>query len=147
MARRARRDMNPTPSQLANIREVIRKTAAHYARRLSPECVEDLVQEVLLRLWKFRAEEKLRDSPAYVNRVAHNTTIDMLRRYGAEKRRVVRIEKVDTGFLPWQSPHTPEQILIAREEAEQALEENRTIRTRVMRMMRQLTIHVREERI
>jgi DNA-directed RNA polymerase specialized sigma24 family protein len=69
-----RHDMAPTPAQLAAIRRSITATAARFGRRLSPECVEDLVQEVFLGLWKSRAEEKLHCLP-YVRRVAANVTV------------------------------------------------------------------------
>ena len=70
-----RRDMATTPAHLAAIRRTVTATAARFGRRLSPECIEDLVQEVFLGLWKSRAEEKLHYLP-YVRRVAANVTVD-----------------------------------------------------------------------
>jgi DNA-directed RNA polymerase specialized sigma24 family protein len=81
-----RRDMAPTPAHLAAIRRSITTTAARFGRRLLAECIEDLVQEVLLGLWKSKAEDKL-DCLPYVRRVAANVTVDLLRRQGAQKRR------------------------------------------------------------
>src|SRR6478752_1764979 len=81
-----RRDMAPAPEHLTAIRRAVTTTAARFGRRLSPECIEDLMQEVLLGLWKSRAEDKL-DCLPYVRRVAANVTVDLLRREGAQKRR------------------------------------------------------------
>jgi DNA-directed RNA polymerase specialized sigma24 family protein len=78
-----RRDMAPTPEHLTAIRRSITTTAARFGRRLSPECIEDLVQEVFLGLWQSRAEDKLNCLP-YVRRVAANVTVDSLRWQGAQ---------------------------------------------------------------
>lgn len=112
------RDMAPTSAQLAAIRRTIRTSAARFNQRLSPECVQDLMQEVLLRLWRAGMEAKLNDRPGYVHRVAANVTVDELRRRGAKKRDVRRTVVVDMERLPLRSPPTPEEILIEREEAE-----------------------------
>jgi RNA polymerase sigma factor (sigma-70 family) len=141
-SRASPRTMAPTPSQLAAIRHSVRKTAARFEQRLSPECIEDLVQEVLLRLWKYHEEDKL-DSPAYVRRVTENTTIDMLRRRGARKRRACHTEKLDTEIS--QSLQTPEEIVIAREEAEQILEKDEALRKRVTRMIEWHALRQSEE--
>src|SRR5436305_1065721 len=84
-----RHDMALTPEHLTAIRRTVTTTAARVRWRLSPECIEDLVQEVLLGLWKSRAEDKLNCLP-YVRRVAANVTIDLLRLQGAQKRRWCR---------------------------------------------------------
>lgn len=127
----AGRDAVPTPWQLAMLRGKIRETAARFHHRLSFECIEDLMQEVLLRLWRSGAEDRLRDSPPYVRRVAENTTIDMLRRKSAKKRQIPAAMLLDTRIEPWQPPSTPEEILIAREEARQTLAANPDLRRRV----------------
>jgi DNA-directed RNA polymerase specialized sigma24 family protein len=112
------RDMAPTPAQLASIRRTIRLTAARFNQWLSSDCVQDLVQEVLLRLWKCGMEEKLNTRPGYVHRVAANVAIDELRRRGAKKRDVRRTVRLDVEVLRLPSPPTPEEILIEREEVE-----------------------------
>jgi DNA-directed RNA polymerase specialized sigma24 family protein len=134
--RHARCDMAPTPSQLAAIRRSIRRTAARFHQRLSHECIEDLMQEVLLRLWRSDAEDRLRDCPAFVRRVAENTTIDTLRRRGAKKRQSFQTAKFPPRVSPWQPPHTPEEILIAREEAQRILAANYYLRRRVRSTIR-----------
>lgn len=134
--RRARRDMAPTPSQLAAIRRSIKQTAARFHQWLSIECIEDLMQEVLLRLWRSGAEDRLRNCPAYVRRVAENTTIDTLRRRGAKKRQTFQAAKPVLRASPWQPPHTPEEILIAREEAQHVLATNYYLRHRVRSAIR-----------
>lgn len=134
--RHAQRDMAPTPSQLGAIRRSIKRTAVRFGQWLSPDCVDDLVQDVLLRLWKSGAESRLRDCPAYVRRVAENTTIDTLRSQGAKKRRIPAAMLFDPRISPWRPPHTPEEILIAREEAQHVLATNRYLRGRVTRTLR-----------
>lgn len=129
--RHARRDMALTPSQLAMLRRSIRRTAARFHQRLSVECMEDLMQEVLLRLWRSGAEDRLHDCPAYVRRVAENTTIDTLRSQGAKKRRIPTAMLFDPRSSPWRPPHTPEEILVAREEALRVLATNPYLRRRV----------------
>lgn len=131
-----RRDMAPTPGQLAVIQRAIAKTAWSFGHRLSAECVEDLVQEVFLRLWKSRAEAKLACVP-FVRRVAANVTIDSLRQRGAKKRRVRRTLSLEAEMARWHSHRTPEEVLIEREEAHQLLETDRVLRKRVERAMRQ----------
>lgn len=125
-----RRDMAPTPAQLAAIRRTVTATAARFGRRLSPECIEDLVQEVFLGLWKSRAEDKLLCLP-YVRQVAANVTIDSLRRQGAQKRRWSRHMGPDLENMLWQPSRTPEEVLIEREEAQELLATDRALKRRV----------------
>jgi DNA-directed RNA polymerase specialized sigma24 family protein len=134
--RHARRDMAPTPSQLTAIRRSIQRTAARFHQWLSFECIEDLMQEVLLRLWRSGAEDRLRDCPAFVRRVAENTTIDTLRSQGAKKRRIPLAMLFDPRISPWRPPHTPEEILIAREEAQHVLATNHYLQQRVRSTIR-----------
>jgi DNA-directed RNA polymerase specialized sigma24 family protein len=129
--------MAPTSSQLAAIRRSIKLTAARFHQWLSLECIEDLMQEVLLRLWRSGAEGRLHDCPAYVRRVAENATIDTLRSEGAKKRRVPTAMLFDPRSSPWRPPHTPEEILIAREEAQRVLATNCYLRQRVKSTVRQ----------
>lgn len=131
-----RREITPTPGQLVVIERSITKTARSFGHRLSPECVEDLVQEVFLRLWKSRAEGKLACVP-FVRRVAANVTIDSLRQRGAKKRRVRRTLSLQAEMARWRSSRTPEEILIEREEAQKVLETNRPLRKRVERAIKQ----------
>jgi DNA-directed RNA polymerase specialized sigma24 family protein len=125
-----RRDMAPTPAHLAAIRRAITTTAARFGQWLSPECIEDLAQEVFLRLWKSRVEDKLHCLP-YVRQVAANVTIDLLRRQGAQKRRWSRHLSPDLEKALWQPPRTPEEVLIEREEAQQLLATDRALKRRV----------------
>ncbi len=125
-----RRDMAPTPAQLAAIRRAITATAARFGRRLSPECIEDLVQEVFLGLWKSKAEEKLHCLP-YVRRVAANVTVDLLRRQSAQKRRWRLHMGPDLEKTLWRPSRTPEEVLSEREEAQQLLATDRALKRRV----------------
>ncbi|MBW8879206.1 MAG: hypothetical protein JF614_30060 [Acidobacteria bacterium] len=125
-----RRDMAPTSAHLAAIRRSITTTAARFGRRLSPECIEDLVQEVLLGLWQSRAEDKLNCLP-YVRRVAANVTVDSLRWQGAQKRRWRRDMSPDLEKMLWRPSRTPEEVLVKREEAQQLLATDRALKRRV----------------
>lgn len=134
-----RRDMAPAPAHLTVIRRTVAITAARFGRRLSPECIEDLVQEVLLGLWKSRAEDKLNCLP-YVRRVAANITVDLLRRECAQKRRWRRQMSPDLEKLLWPPSRTPEEVLIEREEAQQLLATDRALKRQVEWAMKQCAI-------
>jgi hypothetical protein len=56
--RRGLCDMAPTPEHLAAIRRTVNTTAGKFGQRLSPESIEDLVQEVLLGLRKSKAKRQ-----------------------------------------------------------------------------------------
>ena len=125
-----RRDMAPTPAHLTAIRRSITATAARFGRRLSPECIEDLVQEVFLGLWKSREEEKLHCLP-YVRRVAANIAVDFLRRQGAKKRRWRSHMSPDLEKVLWRPSRTAEEVLIEREGAQELLATDRALKRRV----------------
>jgi RNA polymerase sigma factor (sigma-70 family) len=131
-----RRDMAPTPEHLTAIRRSITTTAARFGWRLLPECIEDLVQEVFLGLWKSRAEDKL-NCLSYVRRVAANVTIDLLRRQSAQKRRWSRHMSPDLEKTVWRPSRTPEEVLIEREEAQELLATDRALKKRVKWAMKQ----------
>ena len=131
-----RRDMAPTPEHLTAIRRTVTTTATRVGWRLSPECIEDLIQEVFLGLWQSRAEDKLNCLP-YVRRVAANVTIDLLRREGAQKRRWLRHMSPDLEKVLWRPSRTPEEAWIKREEAQQTLATDRTLKRRVKWAMKQ----------
>jgi hypothetical protein len=131
--------MAPTPAHLAAIRRTITATAARFGQRLRPECIEDLVQEVFLGLWKSRAEEKLHCLP-YVCQVAANVTVDLLRRQGAQKRRWHRHMGPDLERTLWQPSQTPEEVLIEREEAQELLATDRALKRRVKWAMKQCAV-------
>jgi DNA-directed RNA polymerase specialized sigma24 family protein len=128
--------MAPTPEHLMAIRRTLTTTAARFGRRLSPECIEDLVQEVFLRLWKSRAEDKL-NCLSYVRQVAANVTVDSLRRQGAQKRRWCRHMGPDLEKVLWRPSRTPEEVLIEREKAKQLLATDRALKRRVAWAMKQ----------
>ena len=131
-----RRDMAPTPAHLTAIRRTVTKTAARCGQRLLPECIEDLVQEVFLGLWKSRAEDKL-NCLSYVRRVAANVTFDLLRREGAQKRRWRRHMSPDLEKALWRPSRTPEEVLIEREESQKLLATDRALKRRVELAMKQ----------
>ena len=133
-----RRDMAPTPAHLTAIQRTVTATAARFGRRLSPECIEDLVQEVFLGLWKSRAEDKLNCLP-YVRRVAANVTVDLLRLQSAQKRRWWCHMNPDLEKVLWRPSRTPEEVLIEREEAQELLVTDRALKRRVKWAVRQYT--------
>jgi len=134
-----RRDMAPTPEHLTAIRRSVTTTAARFGRRLPPECIEDLVQEVFLGLWKSRAEDKLNCLP-YMRRVAANVTVDLLRRQGAQRRRWRRDMSPDLEKVLWRPSRTPEEVLIEREEAQELLATDRALKRRVKWAMKQYAV-------
>jgi DNA-directed RNA polymerase specialized sigma24 family protein len=130
------RDMAPTPAHLAAIRRAVALTAKSFGRRLSAECVEDLVQETFLGMWKSKAEDRL-DSLPYVRRIAANATIDLLRRQSAQKRKAHRSMVADLQRLLVHPSRTPEDVLIEREEALQLVAADRSLKRRVRYAMKQ----------
>jgi DNA-directed RNA polymerase specialized sigma24 family protein len=134
-----RRDMAPIPAHLTAIRRSVTTTAARFGWRLLPECIEDLVQEVLLRFWKSRTEDRLQCLP-YVRRVAANVTVDLLRRQSAQKRRWHRHMSPDLERMLWRPSRTPEEVLIEREEAQQLLAADRALKRRVKWAMKQYKV-------
>jgi len=122
------RDIAPTRRDLALIRDSIKKTALRFNERLSPDSIEDLVQEVFLRLWRLGAEEKLGRCPTYVWRVAVNVTIDAIRRNRAKKR-TLRSRRCSVEMMYPPTP-TPEEIILAREELQLHLAQCRALLSR-----------------
>jgi RNA polymerase sigma factor (sigma-70 family) len=105
-----------TAGARAGIARSIQSTALMFGVRLSAECAEDLVQDVLLRLWQYGVLGKLETSPAYVRRVAQRTVIDAIRRRGAQKRTARKVGRVDAQGLSGSESRTPEEELLEREE-------------------------------
>lgn len=136
--RARQRTMALSPVHLLAVRGAVAATAERFATRLPAECVEDLLQETFLNLWKSRRERML-DCLPYVRRSAANAAIDFLRRQGAQKRSLHRHETFDLVRMLWQPPQTPEEILSERQEAYRLLAGNPAIRKRVRRLMRQMT--------
>ena len=131
-----RRDMAPTSAQLATIQRVVTATAKRFGCRLSPECVEDLVQEVFLGLWQSRAEDKL-DCLPYLRRVSSNVTVNLFRRQGAKKRRPHRGMEADLERMFYSHPRTIEETLIEREMALELIAGDRKLERRVRYAMKQ----------
>jgi RNA polymerase sigma factor (sigma-70 family) len=107
--------INLTPGHRRGIVRTIRKTVL-VNNVHAPESLDDLVQEVLLRLWKCGKLEKLMTSPEYVDQVATHAVIDVIRRCRAQKRTMRPWARVDLKDLCGSRPRTPEELLIAREE-------------------------------
>ena len=105
-----------TAEARSGIARSVHSTALMFGVRLSAECAEDLVQDVLLRLWQYGVLGKLETAPAYVRRVAQRTVIDAIRRRGAQKRTARRVGRVDAQGLSGREARTPEQELLEREE-------------------------------
>lgn len=131
-----RRTMALSPVHLNAVRGTVAATVARFGMKLPLECVEDAIQETFLNLWRSRAERML-DCLPYVRRAAANAAIDLLRRQGAQKRSQHLGETFDIVQALWQPPRTPEDILVEREEAYRLCTEDRVLRKRVERLMRQ----------
>jgi RNA polymerase sigma factor (sigma-70 family) len=109
------------------IREGIRSTALKFNERLAFDYVEDLVQEVFLRVWKYQAEDKLSRCTNYIRRMAVNVTIDAILKNRAKKR-MGGIRGAAAWALP--STHTPEDILLAQEDLRLRLTQCRALLTK-----------------
>jgi len=125
------------PVHLRAVRAAAIATAARFGMRLPAECIEEVMQDTLLNLWRSRAERML-DRLPYIRRSAVNTSIDFLRREGAQKRSLGYFETFDLVRELWQPPQTPEEILIERQEAYRLCTGNPALRKKVERLMRQM---------
>jgi len=105
-----------SPELLAGIRCKIWWVAHNRGVRLQDDAIDDLVQDLLLRLWQRGTSSAVGDLRAYVLCCAANLTIDSLRRRGAKKREAPDTTNGDGSVLlpPW--PPTPEQTVIGRDE-------------------------------
>jgi DNA-directed RNA polymerase specialized sigma24 family protein len=124
-----------SPVHLQAARGAAMAATARFATQLPPECIEDVVQDTLLNLWRSRMAL---DCLPYVRRAAANAAIDFLRREGAQKRSLSRFETFNLVRTLWQPPRTPEEILSERQEAYRLCTGNPTLRKKVERLMRQV---------
>jgi RNA polymerase sigma factor (sigma-70 family) len=110
-----------SPALLAGIRRRIAWTARAKGARLRADAIDDLVQELLLRLWVRGFRGEVASFPAYALRAAGNLTIETLCRRRARKRQAPTARDDESAALlaPW--PSTPEQIAIDRDALRQAL--------------------------
>jgi RNA polymerase sigma factor (sigma-70 family) len=118
-----------SPDLLAGIRRRIRWTAALRGVSLQEDAVDDLAQDLLLRLWERErgVPSEVEDFPAYALRAASNLTVDVLRRHRTKKR-TAPTSTTDGGAVlgvPW--PLTPEQIAIGRDSLRHELAECRRL--------------------
>ncbi len=116
-----------SPDLLASIRRLIRWTAAIRGIRLQHDAVDDLTQDLLLRLWERGVPREVEDFPAYVLRAAGNLTIDAVRRGRAKKREAPTSTEGESAVLVPSWPATPEQKLIGRDTLHHRLAECRRL--------------------
>ncbi|HEX4952666.1 MAG TPA: sigma-70 family RNA polymerase sigma factor [Thermoanaerobaculia bacterium] len=116
-----------SPDLLVSIRRRIRWTAATWGVCLRADAVDDLAQDLQLRLWERGVPREVEDFPAYVLRAASNLTIDALRRRRAKKREAPTSPAGKSAVLgpPW--PATPEEMAIGRDCLRQQLAECRRL--------------------
>ncbi len=124
-----------SPDLHASIRRLIRWTAAVRGVRLQDDAIDDLAQDLLLRLWERGVPEEVEDFPAYVLRAASNLTIDAVRRGRAKKREAPASTNGESAGLVAAWPPTPEQTLMGRDTLHHKLAEcRRELSTRQYRI-------------
>ena len=116
-----------SPDLLARVRCRIRWTATVRGVRLQDDAIDDLAQDLLVRLWERGVPREVEDLPAYVLRAANNLTIDAVRRGRAKKREVPASTEGEKGALVAAWPHTPEQTAIGRDDLHHRLAECRRL--------------------
>lgn len=116
-----------SPDLLASIRRLIRWTAAVRGVRLQDDAIDDLAQDLLLRLWERGVPREVEDFPAYVLRAASNLTIDAVRRGRAKKRESPASTNGESAVLGPCWPATAEQTAIGRDTLHQRLAECRRL--------------------
>jgi RNA polymerase sigma factor (sigma-70 family) len=109
----------------ASIRRKIRWTAAARGVRLQDDAIDDLAQDLLLRLWERGVPREVEDFRAYALRAASNLTIDAVRRGRAKKREVPASLDSESAVLVSTWPATPEQTVIGRDSLHHRLAECR----------------------
>ena len=125
-----------SPDLLASVRWCIRWTAAVRGVCLQEDAIDDLAQDLLLRLWERGVPREVEDFPAYVLRAASNLTIDAVRRGRAKKREASTSTDGERGLLGPSWPHTPEQTAIGRDTLHHKLAEcRRLLSTRQYRIL------------
>ena len=115
------------PDLLASVRRRIRWTAAVRGVRLQDDAIDDLAQDLLLRLWERGAPREVEDFQAYVLRAASNLTIDTVRRGRAKKREAPASLDAESSVLLSTWPATPEQAVIGRDSLHHKLAECRRL--------------------
>ncbi|HEX4952689.1 MAG TPA: sigma-70 family RNA polymerase sigma factor [Thermoanaerobaculia bacterium] len=116
-----------SPDLLAGIRRRMRWTAAQWGARLPGDALDDLLQDLLLRLWERGIPPEVESFPAYALRAASNLTIDAVRRGRAKKREVPTSTAGEWVALGSTWPPTPEQTAIGRDSLRQQLTECRRL--------------------
>jgi RNA polymerase sigma factor (sigma-70 family) len=105
-----------SPDLLAGIRRRIGWTARCSGVRLQADAIDDLTQDLLLRLWERGVTSAVGDFRAYALCCAGNLTIDTLRRRGAKKRSAPGTANGNGAELLPNWPATPEETAIGRDE-------------------------------
>lgn len=91
----------------AQVRASVRKAARSLGVVIPADVVEDLVQETFLRIVARRSGDEIACLPAYLARVARNTTIEWLKWRSAQKRDArltTSLSEVATMVSPYPNP-------------------------------------------
>lgn len=116
-----------SPDLLAGIRRRMRWTAALWGVHLPGDALDDLAQDLLLRLWERGIPPGVESFPAYALRAAANLTIDAVRRGRAKKREAPTSTAGESAVLGSRWPPTPEQTAIDRDSLRHQLPECRRL--------------------
>jgi len=103
---------SPPPYDAARLEPALRR---YFRRRAAAHEVEDLVQEVFIRLQSRRSEEAVEDMDRYVFVVAANV---LMRRYRKERQ---WNQGVEAASDDQDEPISPERVLLGREKLDRAL--------------------------
>lgn len=116
---------------LAAYRTWLRRTLARLHPRGLPIDVEDVEQEVAVKLWKaLQSEREIDDLPSYLYKVASTTTIDAMRKVRSQRERI-STEELSQDPRAEEGSYSPERLadnamLLGRiRKALDALPENR----------------------
>ncbi len=129
-----------TQQILRKYSRLVRATVARHAGTYSDLCAEDIEQEVYLKLIRvFNSERKIEHTTSYIQKVTISATIDAIRRAARRpvEQSIDHLENREVASVLATGSRQPDMdaeqsaVLVAIEEAMEALPENRKVTVRL----------------
>ena len=117
------------PAVIAAVKRAVARAGWRYGVRLSAEDIEDLAQDTLVRLVSRETPEAV-SATSYASRVAHNVTVDALRRSSAARRDKRKTVPLEDGLPVATEPAKHDEQLMHRQQLAEAIAAWRRVLTR-----------------